>query len=82
MVFHLQSQRHVLYFNYLWICLLFVFGCFIFLGCFDYLKKSKNNENFQKDNFFFVLFLFCFFFCFLFFFFLEDYVNYNISLLT
>ena len=39
-------------FNYLRTCLFFfVFGCFVFLGCFDYWKKkSKNIENFQKDK--------------------------------
>ena len=36
-------------FNYLRTCLFFVFGCFVFLGCFDYSKKkkSKNIENFH-----------------------------------
>ena len=43
-------------FNYLRTCLFFVFGCFVFLGCFDNSKKkkknSKNIENFQKDKIF------------------------------
>ena len=29
-------------FNYLWICLLLVFGCFIFLGCFEFPKIQKH----------------------------------------
>ena len=47
-------------FNYLWTCLLFVFGCFIFLGCFDYSKIQKHWK-FSKRQKYFILCLVLFF---------------------
>ena len=91
-VFHLQSQRRVLYGGENIFkdecCLLvpdlilsiicghvfFQFLVVLFLRLFFYSKtKSKNIENFQKTKIFYSVFCFIF---------LEDYMNYNISLLT
>ena len=58
--------------NYLWTRLLLVFGCFIFLGCFDYSKIQKHWKVSKRQKIFY--FVSCFI-CF------EDYMSYNISLL-
>ena len=58
-------------FNYLWRCLLLVFGCFIFLGWFDYSKNPKTLKNFKKTKIFYFVSSFIF---------LEDCMNYDISL--
>ena len=61
-------------FNYLWICLLSVFGClvFFFVLIINIKKNPKTLKIFKKTK------IFYFGSCFIF---LEDYINYNISLL-
>ena len=49
-------------FNYLWTCLLFVFGLFIFLGYFDYSKiKFQKHWKISKRQKYFILGLVLFF---------------------
>ena len=48
-----------------------VFGCFIFLGCFDYSKNPKTLKNFEKAKIFYFVSSFIF---------LNDYMNYDISI--
>ena len=61
---HSTSHGHVLF---LFLVVLFFFEVFFLLK-----KKSKNIENFQKEEKYFILYLVLFF--------LEDYMNYDISL--
>ena len=50
-------------FNYLRTCLFFVFGCLVFIGCFDYSKKKKIQKHwkFSKRQKYLILGLVLFF---------------------